>query len=66
MGGVDASILVQQLYGSLSLADSLGMATRVCLATIPSVGEVLQVLGTFSFVASHLFSAGGRHLSAIV
>ena len=41
------------------------MAARACLAVVPSVDEALHDLGTFAFVASHLFYAGGRHLSAI-
>ena len=61
-GCADASLLVQQLDGRLALADSLRMATRIRLAVIPSADEALCNLGTFAFVASHLFSAGGAPL----
>ena len=37
----------------------------VCLAIILSVKEALNNLGTFAFVASHFFSAGRRHSSAV-
>ena len=57
-GGADASLLAQQLDGRLASADSLRMAARICLAVIPSADEALRDLGTFAFVASHLFSAG--------
>ena len=63
--GADASLLVQQLDGRLDLADSLQMAARVRLAVIPSAENALRDLGTFAFVTSHLFSAGGGHLSAV-
>ena len=42
------------------------MTVRVCLEAIPSVEEALCDLGTFAFVALHLFSAGGRQFSDIV
>ena len=42
------------------------MAARVRLAVIPSADKALHDLGTFAFVALHLFSAGRRHLSAVV
>ena len=64
-GGADASLLAQQLDGRLASADSLRTAARVRLAAIPSAEEALRDLGTFAFVASHLFSAGGRHSSAV-
>ena len=64
-GGADASLLAQQLDRRLASADSLRMATRVCLDVIPSADEELCDLGTFAFVASHLFFAGGHHLSAV-
>ena len=64
-GGADASLLAQKLYGRIALADSLRTAARVCLDDILSVDEALRDLGTSSFVALHLFSAGGRHLSAV-
>ena len=47
------------------MADSLQMAARIRLAAIPSADEALRDLGTFTFVASYLFSAGGRHSSAV-
>ena len=64
-GGVDASLLAQQLDGRLASADSLRTAAQVCLAAIPSAEEALRDLGTFAFDASHLFSASRRHLSAV-
>ena len=64
-GGADASLLAQQLDGRLALVESPRTAARVRLAAIPSAEEALRDLGTFSFVASHLFSAGGRHSSAV-
>ena len=47
------------------MSDSLRTAARVRLAAIPSAEEAFRDLGTFAFVASHLFSAGGQHSSAI-
>ena len=41
------------------------VAVRIRLAVIPSVDEAFHDLGTLTFVASHLFSAGGRHSSAV-
>ena len=41
------------------------MSARVRLAVIPSADKALCDLGTFAFFASHFFSAGGRHSSAI-
>ena len=64
-GGVDASLLNQQIYGRLALADSPRTDAQVCLADILSADEALCDLGTFAFVASHLFSAGGRHTSSV-
>ena len=64
-GVADASLLARQLDGRLESADSLRTAARVRLAAIPSAEEALRDLGTFAFVASHLFSAGGRHSSAV-
>ena len=58
-GGADASLLEQQLDGRLASADSLRMTARIRLAVIPSADEALRDLGTFAFVASHLFSAWG-------
>ena len=46
-------------------ADSLRTAARVRLAAITYAEEALRNLGTFAFVASHLFCAGGRHWSAV-
>ena len=65
-GGADASLLSQQLDGRLASADSLRTAARVRLDAISSAEEALRNLGTFDFVASHLFSAGGRHSSTII
>ena len=64
-GWVDASLLAQQLDRRLVLAVSLWKAARVRLTTTLSVDESLHNLGTFDFVASHLFSASERHSSAI-
>ena len=64
-GGSDASLLAQHLDGSLALADSLRADVRVRLAAIPSADETLSDLGMFAFISLHLFSAGGRHLSAV-
>ena len=41
------------------------MAARFRLAIIPSADKALLDLGTFTFVASHLFYVSGRHLSAV-
>ena len=65
-GGADTYFLAQQLDGRLASSNSLRMAVRVRLAVIPSVAEALRDLGTFAFVTLHLFSAGRRHLSAVV
>ena len=64
-GGAEASLLVQQLDGFLSLVDSLHMSAGVRLTAIPSGYEALSNLGTFAFVASPIFSAGWRHSSAV-
>ena len=64
-GGSDASLLDQHQDGRLALVDSLLMASRVRLSTIPSVEEALLNLGTFAFVSFHLFYAGGQNLSVI-
>ena len=64
-GGSDASLLDQHQDGRLALVDSLLMASRVRLSTIPSVEEALLNLGTFAFVSLHLFYAGGQNLSVI-
>ena len=42
------------------------MDTRVRLYFIPSADKAICNLGNFAFVASHLFSEGGRHSSAVV
>ena len=63
--GTDASLLSQQLDGRLVLADSLRTAAQVRMADILSVDEALCDLGTFAFIASYLFSPGGRHSSAV-
>ena len=41
------------------------MAARVCLSVIPYADKALCDLGTFAFVASHLFSTDRRHSSAV-
>ena len=64
-GVVDASLMAQQLDTRLMSADYLRTAARVRLATIPSADKALRDLGTFAFVALHLFLVGGRHLSAV-
>ena len=61
----DASLLAQQLDGWMALVDSLRTDAQVRLACIPSTDEALHDLITFAFVALHLFSAAGRHLSAV-
>ena len=45
----------------LASANSLWMATRVCLEEIPSVDEALHDLGNFVFVALDLFYADNKH-----
>ena len=42
------------------------MSVMVCFTVMPSTEKVLRDLGTFAFIASHLFSAGGCHSSAVV
>ena len=64
-GEADASLLVQQLDGRLSLKNSLHMAARIHLAIILSADEALHNLGTFAFFALHIFPAFRHHLSAI-
>ena len=64
-GGADTSLIAQKLNGRLASVNPLRMAVRVRLSVIPSADEALRDLGTFAFVASHLFSAGRRHLSAV-
>ena len=59
-GGSDTSLLAQQLNRGLASAYSLWMAARVHIAITPSADEALCNLGTFAFIASHLFSADGR------
>ena len=60
-GSADASLLAQQLDGRLELVESIRTDAHVRLAAILSVEKALHDLGTFAFVALHLFSAGGRH-----
>ena len=64
-GGANASLLTHQLDGHLASADSLRMDAMVRLAIILSAYKELRYLGTFAFVASHLFSKNGRHSSAV-
>ena len=47
-------------------AYSFQKSTRVFLATIPSVDELLCTLITFAFVVQHLFYVGGKHLMAVL
>ena len=63
----DASLLAQKLDGWMVLADSFWTAAQVRMACILSTDEALHDLITFAFafVASHLFSVAGRHLSAV-
>ena len=63
-GGADTSLLTQELYGRLALADSLQMSEMVHLDAILSVDEALRELCMFDFFAFHFFFTGGRHLSA--
>ena len=63
--GADVSLLAQQLDGRLVSERSLWTAPQVRLACIPSTDKALRDLGTFAFVAFHLFSAVGRHASAV-
>ena len=58
-GGLEYSLLAQQLDGWLASTDYLQKYARVHLDLTPPADEVLRNLVTFSFVASHLFSAGG-------
>ena len=60
-----ASLLAQHLEGRLALAESMRTAARVFLDAILSANEGLRNLGIFAFVASHLFSLGRRHSSAV-
>ena len=64
-GGADASLLAQKFDGCSTSEESLRTSPRVLLAAILFAGEVLRDLGTFSFVASHLFYVINRHLSAV-
>ena len=41
------------------------MAARIRIGVIPSVDEALHDLVTVAFVATHLFSKGGRHAPAV-
>ena len=63
--GLDAYLLVQQLDGRIASTDSLRTADWVLLAVTLSADDVLRDLGKFSFAASHLFSAGRRHVASI-
>ena len=64
-GGADASLLYQNLDGSLASAEYLRTSTRIRLAAILSADEALRDLGTYASVILHLFSAGGRNSSAV-
>ena len=50
----------------MASAEYLQTALRVLLDAIPSVEEALRDLGTFAFVALHIFFAGGWHSLAVV
>ena len=63
--GLDSSLLLQQLYIQLTLSYTLWISAMVCLMLIPNADEVLHGLGTFAFVISHLFTAGGRHAKMV-
>ena len=65
LGRADVSLLAQHMDGSLASADFLLTAARVRLDCILSVDKALRNLGNFAFVVSHLFSAAGRHVSAV-
>ena len=65
LAGADVSLLARKLDGRLASVDSLRISKRVRLAIISSADEALCDLGTFAFAASHLFSVGSRHSSAI-
>ena len=64
-GGADASLIEQHLDRCLASEDSLQMSVRVRLAVILSADEALRDIGTYAFVALHLFSAGESHSSTI-
>ena len=59
-GGLDTSLLVQNMDGRLDSVDSLRTSTQFRLALIPSADEALRDLGTFAFVELHIFSMGGN------
>ena len=65
-GREEESLLAKHLNRILASADSMQIDVRVRLASIPSVDKALRELGTFYFVVSHLFSAGGRHSSSLL
>ena len=65
MKGSDASLLLQQLDIRLNTVESLWTSYWFLLVAIPYVDKLLRDFGTFSFVLSHLFSAGGRHATEI-
>ena len=65
-GGPDAYLLAQHMDGWMDSAYSLWIASWFLLAVISSMDEALRELGTFAFVASHLFYAGGgQHAAAV-
>ena len=64
--GLYASLLAQLLRGWLALAYFLQTAVQIRLEVILYTDEALRDFGKFSFIASHLFSAGGRHASSVM
>ena len=51
--------------GQLASADYLRTADQICLAAKLSMDEALRNLGTFAFVAVHLFSVIRRQVTVI-
>ena len=64
--GLETYLLAQHLNGRLDSADSLQTVAWVHLDVILFAYEALRKLETFAFVALYLFSARGRHTSAVV
>ena len=64
-GGAGAPLLAQQIDGRLASSEFLRTAIRVYLDFTPSTYKALRDSGTFAFVALHIFSAAGRHVSAV-
>ena len=64
-GGAGSPLLAQQIDVRLASSESLRTAMRVYLDCTPSTDKALRDSGTFTFVALHIFSAAGRHASAV-